>query len=150
MAKSKDMIAAVVALLNAMSAEDRNAVLLKFSVSPNKTPSPPSLIGLGRAGSSSMIRSELIDYCKRIEHCYRQSPHHPIGKPPFIPFKRTEELAESILERHGEQILKSYVNDLERSFQNNWPGFGRPERMQQHFDAWFSEQQQKSQPNPSQ
>jgi hypothetical protein len=140
---NQDVVKAFVTLLTNLPEVDRRAIFGHFE----SQPAFPSMIGLARVGASNLTRSELIDYCKRIEFCYLQFPGHP--SKPFVPFSTTRDLAENILEKHGEACLKQYVEHLEDCYTRAWQGFSRPERIREHFRAWH-EHTQKSPPNPTQ
>jgi hypothetical protein len=142
-----ETVNAFVTLFNRLSTEDQDAILALLK---NENPPPPPL---GRAwveipktpqalkktfdlDAETLSRSELVDYCKRIEFCYQEHHSHQ-GRKPFIPWSMTASLVTDIQEDLGADVLRDYVQHLEATFaKGEWNGFSRPERMRQHFIAW--------------
>lgn len=128
------MVEIAISILRHLTDDERDKVLYAFGTNKENL----SHIGLGWAGSSQVHRGLLVDYCKRLEFCYKNWPGH--SKPPFMPFDKTENLCREILERFGEHILRTYVAHLETvAERGEWAGFSRPERIAEHFQAWHKQ-----------
>ena len=127
------LVKAWITVIESLPEIHRRAIIGHFE----SIPRPPSLIGLGRAGSGLLTRAQLVDYCKRIEFCYKEWHNRNSDKIPFIAYSNTENLCSEIAELHGDKCLIDYVEHLEGCFERgSWGGFSRPERMKEHFQAW--------------
>jgi hypothetical protein len=141
-----DLVNSIVAVLKSLPEAERRNILAHFASEKEK--SPPSLIGLGRVGSSTLSRSALVDYCKRVEFCYKTWPGHHQGQKVFIPWDKTELFLTAVLQKHGEKLLHQYVEHLESCYaRGSWSGFSRPERMVEHFKAWVENPTHPARPN---
>lgn len=84
------------------------------------------------AGShpSSQRASELVDFSKRIEFCFKDSDAQ------FVDWRATNELVKDIDGSFGRDCLRRFVTYCEVSYQQKGRAIGRPERMREFFQAW--------------
>ena len=106
--------------------------LLEEKKNPN--PSLAGWVGFGSRSPNTETTQPakgvgLVDFCKRIEYCYRSK------ETDFIDYKQTRELLAEIEETNGRELVVAFVENSERKYQASGPIL-RPERMRQHWLAF--------------
>lgn len=87
------------------------------------------------AGShpSSQRASELVDFSKRIEFCFKETADQ------FVDWRTTNELVKNIDQSFGRECLRQFVRHCEDTYMGKGAtAIARPERMQQFFERWLS------------